>query len=105
MDVEVGRGHSPNGEDMAIQVVKSVGGESTWASIPLRGGESPLGLDPRVASASLQCHNTNIATSRQVGEPCHRFSSGASAAAFTSPLLVHLHLQEADGGNGGVAAR
>ncbi len=41
MDVEVGRGHSPNGEDMAIQVVKSVGGESTWASIPLSGGESP----------------------------------------------------------------
>ena len=27
------------------------GGESTWASIPLRGGESPLGLDPLVAAA------------------------------------------------------
>ena len=50
MDVEVGRGHSPNGEDMAIQVVKSVGGESTWASIPLSGGES-VSLDPLVAAA------------------------------------------------------
>ena len=69
------------------------------------GGESPLSLDPRVASASLQCHNTNIATSRQVGEPCHRFSSGASAAAFTTPFPVHLYLQEANEGNGGVAAR
>ena len=77
-----------------------------WSSIPLSGGESPLGLDPRVAVAqSYQAHNINIATSRSVGTLCHRFSSGDAVELFTTSLLVHLYSRGIDGSNGGVATR
>ena len=76
-----------------------------WSSIPLSGGESPLGLDPRVAAAELpdpqHQHRHQL-----LGRPLsHRFSSGAAVELFAIPLLVHLYLQKTDGSNGGVATR
>ena len=74
------------------------GGEAMWSSIPLSGGESPLGLDPHVAVAELpgpqHQHRHEL-----LGKPLsHRFSSGAAVELFTTSLLVHLYLRGRDVG-------
>ena len=42
---------APTAQTTSLARCEGCGGESKWASIPLSGGESPLGLDPLVAAA------------------------------------------------------